>query len=70
VAEVAAERGVSPAQVALAWVAANPVVTTPIVGLGKQSHLDDAVAALDLALTGEEKQRLEEPYVPHPVIGF
>jgi aryl-alcohol dehydrogenase-like predicted oxidoreductase len=51
-------------------VSANPVVTAPIVGLGKQSHLDDALAALDLELTAEETQRLEEPYVPHPVIGF
>ena len=70
VAEVAAERGVSRAQVALAWVAANPVISAPIVGLGKQSHLDDALAALDLRLTPEEVQRLEEPYVPHAVVGF
>ncbi|HVK36452.1 MAG TPA: aldo/keto reductase, partial [Microlunatus sp.] len=70
VAEVAAERGVSPAQVALAWVSANPVVTAPIVGLGRQSHLDDALASLDLRLTAEETERLEDAYVPHPVIGF
>ena len=70
VAEVASARGVSPAQVALAWVSAHPVVTAPIVGLSKQSHLDDALAALDLELTAEETQRLEDPYVPHPVIGF
>jgi aryl-alcohol dehydrogenase (NADP+) len=56
--------------VALAWVAVNPVVTAPIVGLGKQSHLDDAVAALELELSADEIQHLEEPYVPHPVVGF
>jgi aryl-alcohol dehydrogenase-like predicted oxidoreductase len=70
VAEVAEARGVSRAQVALAWVAVNPVVTAPIVGLGKQSHLDDAVAALELELSADEIQQLEEPYVPHPVVGF
>jgi aryl-alcohol dehydrogenase (NADP+) len=70
VAEVAEARGVSRAQVALAWVAVNPVVTAPIVGLGKQSHLDDAVAALELELSADEIQHLEEPYVPHPVVGF
>jgi aryl-alcohol dehydrogenase-like predicted oxidoreductase len=70
VAEVAEARGVSRAQVALAWVAVNPVVTAPIVGLGKQSHLDDAVAALELELSADEIRQLEEPYVPHPVVGF
>ncbi len=70
VAEIATERDVSRAQVALAWVLSNPVVTAPIVGLGKLSHLSDAVAALELELTTEERERLEEPYVPHPIIGF
>lgn len=70
VAEIADARGVSRAQVALAWVSANPVVTAPIVGLGKQSHLDDALASLELQLTADEIERLEEPYVPHPIIGF
>jgi len=70
VAEIATERNVSRAQVALAWVLSNPVVTAPIVGLGKLSHLSDAVAALELELTAEERERLEEPYVPHPIIGF
>lgn len=70
VAEVAGERGVSPAQVALAWVLANPVVSAPIVGLGKRGHLDDALAAVELELTAAEKDRLEEPYVPHPVVGY
>jgi aryl-alcohol dehydrogenase (NADP+) len=70
VAEIAAERGVSRAQVALAWVLAKPVVTAPIVGVTKDVHLDDAVAAVDLRLTEDEIARLEEPYTPHPVVGF
>ncbi|MGY1641405.1 aldo/keto reductase [Geodermatophilus sp. SYSU D00703] len=70
VAEVAAERGVPRAQVALAWVLAKPVVTAPIVGVTKDAHLDDAVAAVDLQLTDEEIARLEEPYTPHAVVGF
>jgi aryl-alcohol dehydrogenase (NADP+) len=70
VAEVAAERGVPRAQVALAWVLSKPVVTAPIVGVTKEQHLDDAVAAVDLRLTDEEVARLEEPYTPHAVVGF
>jgi 1-deoxyxylulose-5-phosphate synthase len=70
VAEVAAERGVPRAQVALAWVLSKPVVTAPIVGVTKDAHLDDAVAAVDLQLTDEEIARLEEPYTPHAVVGF
>jgi 1-deoxyxylulose-5-phosphate synthase len=70
VGEVAAERGVPMAQVALAWMLTKPVVTAPIVGATKPHHLDDAVAALDLRLTAEEVTRLEAPYVPHPVAGF
>jgi aryl-alcohol dehydrogenase-like predicted oxidoreductase len=70
VAEVATERGVSRAQVALAWVLAKPVVTSPIVGVTKDTHLDDALAAVDLQLTDEEVARLEEPYRPHEVVGF
>jgi aryl-alcohol dehydrogenase (NADP+) len=70
VAEIAEQRGVSRAQVALAWVLAKPVVSAPIVGVTKDAHLDDAVAAVDLHLTDEELARLEEPYTPHPVVGF
>jgi 1-deoxyxylulose-5-phosphate synthase len=70
VAEIAEERGVSRAQVALAWVLAKPVVTAPIVGVTKDAHLDDAVAAVDLHLSDEEIARLEEPYTPHAVVGF
>jgi aryl-alcohol dehydrogenase-like predicted oxidoreductase len=70
VAEVARERGVPRAQVALAWVLAKPQVSAPIVGASKAGHLDDAVAALELTLSAEEISRLEEPYVPHAVTGF
>jgi aryl-alcohol dehydrogenase (NADP+) len=70
VAEVAQARGVPRAQVALAWVLSKPVVTAPIVGVTKDRHLDDAVAAVQLQLTPEEIARLEEPYTPHAVVGF
>ncbi|MGH9874210.1 MAG: aldo/keto reductase, partial [Pyrinomonadaceae bacterium] len=70
VAEVAAQRAVPRAQVALAWLAQKPFVTAPIVGASKLHHLDDAVAAVSLTLTPEEIISLEEPYVPHPVVGF
>ena len=69
VAEVARERGVPPAQVALAWVLQKPSVTAPIVGATKQDHLEDAIAAEQLTLSDEEMARLQEPYVPHPVLG-
>ncbi len=67
--EVAAERGVSPAQVALAWLLQKPGVTAPIVGSTKKKHLKDALAAEALTLSDEEIERLEKPYVPHPVLG-
>jgi 1-deoxyxylulose-5-phosphate synthase len=70
VAEVAAHRGVPRAQVALAWVLQKSPVTAPIVGATKPHHLEDAVAAVSLRLTAEEIARLEEPYVPHPVLGM
>lgn len=70
VGEVAAERGVPRAQIALAWLAGRPGVTAPIVGATRPEHLTDAVAALALDLTEAEAGRLEEPYVPHPVAGF
>ena len=69
-AQVATERGVSRAQVALAWVMANPAVDAPIVGATKAHHLDDAVAAVDLELTDDEIERLTAPYTPHEVVGF
>ena len=70
VAEVAAQRGVSRAQVALAWLVQKSFITAPIVGASKPHHLDDAVAALALNLSTEEISSLEEPYAPHPVAGF
>jgi 1-deoxyxylulose-5-phosphate synthase len=68
-AEVAARRGAPPAQVALAWLLQRPGVTAPIVGTTKLSHLEDALAAAALELGEEEVARLEELYLPHPVLG-
>jgi 1-deoxyxylulose-5-phosphate synthase len=69
VVEVADERGVKPAQVALAWLLQKPSVTAPIIGATKPNHLEDALGALEIELSEAEVQRLEEPYVPHPVLG-
>ncbi|KOV80724.1 alcohol dehydrogenase [Nocardia sp. NRRL S-836] len=69
VAAVAAARGVSRAQVALAWLLRNPVVTAPIVGVTKPAQLDDAVAALAVELTDDEVRRLEQAYQPHRIAG-
>jgi aryl-alcohol dehydrogenase-like predicted oxidoreductase len=69
VAEVAGERGLPPAQVALAWLLHRPGVTSPIVGATKPGHLADALAATEVALSPDELARLEEPYVTHPVLG-
>jgi aryl-alcohol dehydrogenase-like predicted oxidoreductase len=70
VASIASSRGVSRAQVALAWVAQQPAVSSPIVGATKLSHLDDAVAAVRLGLTETELAVLSEHYIPHAVAGF
>jgi aryl-alcohol dehydrogenase (NADP+) len=70
VADVAREKGVSPAQVALAWLLAQPGVTAPIVGATKMEHLEQAVKAVDVSLSDDERRRLEEPYVPHRPLGF
>jgi 1-deoxyxylulose-5-phosphate synthase len=69
-AEVAAQRGVPTAQVALAWLLHKPAMTAPIVGATRLEHLEDALAAEQLELSDEEVTRLEEPYVPHPVSGI
>jgi 1-deoxyxylulose-5-phosphate synthase len=69
-AEVAAERGISAAQVALAWLLHKPGVTAPIVGATKLEHLEDALAAEELSLSEDEIARLEEPYQPHAVSGI
>jgi 1-deoxyxylulose-5-phosphate synthase len=69
VGQIAAKRGVTHAQVALAWVLAQPGVTAPIIGASKPHHLDDALAALSLSLDADELKSLAEPYQPHPVLG-
>ncbi len=68
VVDVARDRGVTPAQIALAWLLRQPGVTAPIVGASKPDHLEQAVAALSIRLTDEDVRRLEEPYVPHQVL--
>ena len=70
VAEIADQRGVPRAQVALAWVLSKSIVTAPIVGATKEHHIDDAVAALDLELTDDEVASLEDPYATRPPVGF
>jgi aryl-alcohol dehydrogenase-like predicted oxidoreductase len=69
VGAIAAARGVPRAQVALAWIAQQSIVTAPIIGAAKAQHLDDAVAALSLNLTAAEIAALEAPYVPHAIVG-
>ncbi len=69
VSEIARERGVSNAQIALAWLLHKPEVTAPIIGATKMYQLEEAVAALDVQLTPEEIKRLEEPYRPKPIRG-
>jgi aryl-alcohol dehydrogenase-like predicted oxidoreductase len=69
VAEIASERGVPMAQIALAWLLQRDGVTAPIVGATKLGHVEDAIAAEGLTLTDEEVTRLEELYVPHAVSG-
>ncbi len=70
VGEIAGKRGVSRAQVALAWLLHQPAVTAPIVGATKPEHLADALAAVDLRLEDAERARLEEHYVPHAPEGY
>jgi aryl-alcohol dehydrogenase-like predicted oxidoreductase len=70
VAAIANERGVSRAQVALAWLLHKPAVTAPIVGVTKPEHLTDAIAAVDLKLSNDELRKLEEPYLPQRPEGF
>jgi aryl-alcohol dehydrogenase-like predicted oxidoreductase len=70
VSEIAAEKGLPNAQVALAWMLTKPAITAPIIGASKNGHLEDAVAALSVELSGEDIKKLEELYQPHPVLGF
>jgi aryl-alcohol dehydrogenase-like predicted oxidoreductase len=69
-AAIAEKRGVPRVQVAIAWLLQKEPVTAPIIGATKITHLEDAAAALSLKLTSEEMTFLEEPYVPHPIVGF
>jgi aryl-alcohol dehydrogenase-like predicted oxidoreductase len=68
--DVAAARGVPPAQVALAWMLTKPFVASPIIGATKMKHLEDAIGAITLDLSPAEVSTLEAAYVPHPVLGF
>jgi aryl-alcohol dehydrogenase (NADP+) len=70
VAEIAAQRGVPAAQIALAWVLRNPVVTAPLAGATKSHHLDDAAAATAITLTDDEAAALEAAYTPREPAGF
>ncbi|HEY8287919.1 MAG TPA: aldo/keto reductase [Acetobacteraceae bacterium] len=70
VAAVAKARGISRGQVALAWLLSKPAITAPIVGASKLHHLDDAIASVNVKLSTAEIASLEEPYVPHSVVGF
>jgi 1-deoxyxylulose-5-phosphate synthase len=70
VAAIASARGVPRAQVTLAWLLSKPVITAPIVGATKLHHLDDALASVNVKLSADEITSLEEPYVPHAVVGF
>ncbi len=69
VVELAGKHGVTPSQIALAWMTGKPWITAPIIGAGKARYIDEAVAALDIELTAEEVTYLEELYEPHPVLG-
>jgi aryl-alcohol dehydrogenase (NADP+) len=68
--EIAKKRGVQNAQVALAWILSKPGVSSPIIGASKMPHLDQAIEALQIHLDDSEIKALEEPYEPHPVLGF
>ena len=70
ITEVAEARGVKNAQIALAWMLAKPGVSAPIIGASKAYQLEDALAAMEIKLSEDEVKRLEEPYEPHPVLGF
>ena len=67
--ELAKQRAVKPAQIALAWLMRQPNVTGPVIGATKMHHLEEAVAAVDIELSPEECAYLEEPYQPHPILG-
>jgi aryl-alcohol dehydrogenase (NADP+) len=66
---LAAARGVTPAQIALAWMLHRPGITAPVIGASRMHQLEEAVAAVEIQLTQEESTSLEELYKPHPVLG-
>jgi len=70
VSEIADQKGIPNAQVALAWMLSKPGITSPIIGASKTGHIEDAVAAVEVKLSAEEIESLEELYQPHPVLGF
>jgi len=70
VTALAAKRGVTPAQIAIAWLLHKPGVVSPIIGATKREHLEEAVAAININLSGDEIKYLEEPYKPHDVLGI
>ncbi|MFX1533913.1 MAG: aldo/keto reductase [Promethearchaeota archaeon] len=69
VVEIAEEKEVTPAQIALAWLFSKDYVTSPILGITKIEHIDQAVEALEIKLSSDDVKRLEEPYKPHPILG-
>jgi len=69
VVQLAEQHGVSPAQIALAWLLHKPSITAPIIGASKMSHLEEAVAAVEISLSDEDNSYLEELYRPHPILG-
>jgi len=70
VAAIAEDKGVSRAQVALAWVLSKPAIAAPIIGASREEQLDDLLGAVELTLSDIEIAELETPYQPHPVVGF
>jgi len=70
VTELAKKRGITNAQIALAWMLHKPGITSPIIGATNPHHLEDGVKALEVKLSEEEISYLEDPYQPHPVLGF
>jgi len=70
VTDLAKRSGISNAQIALAWLLHKPAITSPIIGVTKPHHLEEAVKALDVHLSDDEIKYLEEPYQPHAVLGM
>ena len=70
ITELAKKRGIPNAQIALAWMLHKPGISSPIIGATKPNHIEDAIKAVEVKLTDEEVKYLEEPYLPHPVLGF